>query len=139
MTFMTNRIVFICLTALTILVFLLRICLRNQIDGTVVYDRFIALFSSNMCAIWCFVLVTKVCDCCKNCSKSVTSSKIWKLFDGFTYPIYLTHYMFLTSPFNLKFFNISNGYGNFFIFIALSIFSAFALMKMTNFALGKIR
>ena len=86
------------ITFATLVAVSIRIALKKIIDGECFYDIFIASFSSNMCAIWCFLLVKWMCEK-RSLLVTISARKSWKWIDNMTYPLYLTHYMFLKEPF----------------------------------------
>jgi hypothetical protein len=96
----TSNSFFALITFATLVVVSIRIVLKKFIDGECFYDFFIASFSSNICAIWCFVLVKWVSEKYPLLA-AITVKKSWKQVDNMTYPLYLTHYMFLKEPFAL--------------------------------------
>ena len=102
----------------------IRIALKKIIDGECFYDIFIASFSSNMCAIWCFLLVKWMCEK-RSLLVTISARKSWKWIDNMTYPLYLTHYMFLKEPFALPPKNLV-------LFVALSVVSAIALNSVVK-------
>ena len=97
----TNKIsysFFAYLTFAMLVTISIRIALKQIIDGECFYDFFFALFSSNICAIWYFVLVKMLCE--RNISlTTITAKKSWKWLDNMTYPLYLTHFIFMREPF----------------------------------------
>jgi fucose 4-O-acetylase-like acetyltransferase len=106
----------------------IRIVLKKYIDGECFYDFFIASISSNICAIWCFILVKWICEK-RSLFVSIPIKKSWKWLDNMTYPLYLTHYMFLKEPFVLPQGNI---YLSTILFVVLSIISAMLLNAVTK-------
>ena len=50
--------------------------------------------------------------------------------DKMTYPIYLTHYMFLKSPFEITF--VHNSFMQLFLFVVFSLITALILNKLTK-------
>ena len=109
-----------------------RIALKKKFDGECIYDFFIASFSSNVCAFWCFVVVKRLCERF-NCFSLVTTKYGWKKLDYMTYPLFLTHYMFLKTPFDISAF-ISTHYVwvEIVFFVSLSLISAFVLDILVN-------
>lgn len=94
----TSNVLFVYMTLVMLVAVAIRLVLKKYIDGERFYDFFIASFSSNVCAIWCFVLV-KLTSEKYSLLATVTAKKSWKWIDKMTYPLYLTHYMFLKEPF----------------------------------------
>lgn len=94
----TSNSFFALITFAMLVVVSIRIVLKKYIDGECFYDFFIASFSSNICAIWCFILVKWICEK-SSLLAAITAKKSWKWMDNMTYPLYLTHYMFLKEPF----------------------------------------
>lgn len=86
------------MTFVMLLAVAIRIVLKKIIDGDFFYDFFISSFSSNVCAIWCFIFVKWICGR-SSLLATITAKKNWKWIDNMTYPLYLTHYMFLKEPF----------------------------------------
>ena len=89
---------FALITFATLVAVSIRIVLKKHIDGECFYDFFIASFSSNICAIWCFILVKWMCERISLLA-TIAANKSWVWIDNITYPLYLTHYMFLKEPF----------------------------------------
>ena len=85
-----------------ILTLMLRIITNRIIDGTVFYDHVIARLSFNVLGMWLFFFVMEGCSAFSDLSARIAGSALWKMMDRLSYTIFLTHYMFLTAPFNLK-------------------------------------
>jgi hypothetical protein len=82
-------------TFLFILSFALRMVLRHYWDGTVAYDDIIASMSCNLTAIW-FVMTLMMWNLRKEeLFKFLVDTKAWRVLDISSYPLYLTHYMFI--------------------------------------------
>lgn len=111
-----------------------RIVLRHFVDGSCFYDYFIAPFSSNICAIWFFILVKWICGCFCGFNNFFMTN-FWKKIDLMTFPLYLTHYMFLKNPFDLHYFCFISQNNCFFmellVFSLVSCFSALILNLIT--------
>ena len=113
----------------------IRLILRVYIDGSNVYDFFVASFSSNLCAIWGFIIVDRLV--CKR-GETFFSSRIWKKIDEMSFYIYLTHYMFLKEPFSLSTLplHVKGLLGEIVLFLLLTILSAFILKFVYAFLLN---
>ena len=91
----------ICLFLVMSIAIVVRILLKRIIDGEAFYDLFIASISSNVCAISFFIVVYWLSSLSKFVA-DIPSKKWWRQIDSLTFPLYLTHYIFLKEPFDLK-------------------------------------
>lgn len=83
------------ITIFLIMITIIRVVARNFIDGSNLYDRYIALVSATMLALWIFYTVFFVRYLWPNVFDKKTKWKIVQFFSGISYEIYLTHYLFL--------------------------------------------
>ena len=126
------------MTAVMVVAVILRLVLKKMIDGEGIYDLFVASLSSNVCAIWCFVVIRWLCES-KPIFAKVAGHSWWKKVDLITYPLFLTHYMFLKEPFNLTKLHSLNLFTEFALFVVLSLMCAIILnyiVKMLSFAMN---
>lgn len=72
------------------------------IDGTIIYDRYIALVSQGSLAVFIFSSVFFVGRKIPNVVSSVGQNRIIVLFASIIYEIYLLHYFFLRGPWAIK-------------------------------------
>lgn len=73
-----------------------RIVVRKNIDGSILYDMIIARLSFNALGICIIMILTLISKLSK--IERLTHRKLWKTIDKLSYPLYLTHYMFLQGP-----------------------------------------
>lgn len=116
--------------------FILRLFLKRYIDDTPFYDLFVASLSSNICSLSLFVIIHQICALNNSLSNSIVSSKIWRKIDAYSYPIFLTHYMFLKGPFEINYAHCILTQTLF--FMLLTIITALLLNIMSNFFNEKI-
>ena len=123
-------------TILTILVSGIRLLLRVVIDGSIFYDRYFALISAAVVAVWLFYAVyffkakaPKLFEVI-NCSALLFTEHI-------SYYFYLTHYLFLTGPI-AAFGYVENRLLAHFVAFALSYLSATVLYFIIEKGLFKI-
>lgn len=86
----------------SVVIGLLRVLLRNAIDGSIFYDEFLAPVSFNVIAVWIISTMSMVLDLKKEISCNLAKSKFWKHMDEISYFLYVTHYMFLFGPFAVE-------------------------------------
>lgn len=125
----SEKVLFISVS-LSILSFVLRVLLKKYIDGTEVYDYFISSVSANVCAISFFIVVCKICQMKFEFAKNVVQSRAWGEADKMTYPIYLSHFMFLHEPFEILF--SQNLLLQILTFVFMTVASAFLLNKISE-------
>ena len=116
-------------TVFTIILAGLRLYARQTIDGTVLYDMVIARLSFNALAIWLIMLMVKICNL--SIIQKMARRKIWRLLDLASYPLFLTHYMFLQGPFRISGV-IDSMVLQLLVFIVLTIVSASVVMIITD-------
>lgn len=87
---------FVFLTVASVVLAGIRLITNRYIDGTVLYDRIIARWSFSIIAIWLIAILVYVCR--SVWVEKLVKSKVWKILDITSYPLFLTHYMFLTGP-----------------------------------------
>lgn len=92
---------FVELSAVTVVLCVGRFIANRFLDNTIFYDDVIARLSFNALAIWVIYIIDFVCSRFSSFSNKVAKSKIWISIDKLSYPIYLTHYMFVKTPFNV--------------------------------------
>lgn len=121
---------------LSFVFFILRVFLKHYIDDTPFYDLFIASLASNACSISFFLIIRQICALDNSLFNTFVSSKIWRKIDTYSYPIFLTHYMFLKGPFVINHtycILIQTSY-----FLLLTIITAIFLNVISNFFNEKI-
>ena len=96
-----GRIRFYILSIVTIAVCLIRIILRNIIDGTVMYDYIISRVSMVLLAIWIITCVALIIENNVQISSKVANSKIWVKLDQLSYPLFVVHYPFLVGIYDV--------------------------------------
>ncbi len=116
---------FVIFTLMSLAVGIFRLVANSYIDGTILYDRIIARWSFVIISIWIVSFLVMICKL--NCVERVVNGKVWKLLDKASYPLYLTHYMFLTGP--MKVMNWFNGTMNYMVafFVFTIVTSSFVL------------
>lgn len=82
-------------------VIVLRFFLKSIVDESVFYNDFFASFSANVCAFCLFLSIKKITIFFAKSVDLVMSSKLWKKIDALSFPIFLSHYLFLKEPFNI--------------------------------------
>ena len=97
-----GRIRFYILSIVTTAVCLLRIILRNTIDGTVMYDYIISRVSMVLLAIWIITCVALIIENNVQISSKVANSKIWVKLDQLSYPLFVVHYPFLVGIYDVS-------------------------------------
>lgn len=118
------------IVALSLVAFIARVLLRRYFDDTPIYNGFIASFVSNVCAVCMFVVIYQICNLKSNIACVTTRSSVWVRVDKMTYPIYLTHYMFLKGPFELV--CIQNPFFQGITFVAFSLITALVLNSVSK-------
>ena len=91
-----SKKVFIYLTVASIILGGARLIANRYLDGTIFYNRIIARWSFSIIAIWLIAVLIIICKA--KWAEKMVQSKPWKLLDLTSYPLFLTHYMFLTGP-----------------------------------------
>ena len=86
----------IILTISSVVLGILRLLANRYIDGTIFYDRIIARWSFSVIAIW--LIAVQIIVCRSALAEKLVKSKVWRILDIASYPLFLTHYMFLTGP-----------------------------------------
>lgn len=122
------------LSASMILICALRLVSHKYIDGTWVYDDVICAWSFIVLGSWCCLTTDKICQKFHTTTEKIGNTSTWQMVDKLSYPIYLTHYMFLQEPFNVKYL-IDVLALQIIAFFILTIGSALALMHVTEFAI----
>lgn len=82
------------ITCCTVLCCIIRVLARKSIDGTIFYDHVIARISFNVLALWIVLFQVYLCKKYKNFFDNLADSKIWRVMDIMSFPMYLCHYMF---------------------------------------------
>ena len=100
-----------------------------------IYNLFIAPFASNICAVCFFLIVHQICMLKSNFANTIAHSSMWGGVDKMTYPLYLTHYMFLKEPFEIVF--SQNSFVQLFAFVVLSLTTAFVLKGVSKIFLER--
>lgn len=98
---------YIMLTILNLIGLVIRLYSRSIIDGTILYDNIIVLITQDIFAIWIFISISKFCSIKYRFVCNMVSKKMWIKMDKLSFYIYITHYMYLVGPFNIRTLNIS--------------------------------
>ena len=91
-----NKKTVFALTIASIAFSAVRLAANRFIDGTIFYDRIIARWSFAVIAVWLISIQILICK--YRWAEKLVKSKTWKVLDMASYPLFLTHYMFLTGP-----------------------------------------
>lgn len=75
----------------------LRLLARKYIDGSIIYDRYVALVCEAVLAVWIFYTVYFLKEKLPGLFKALDCKAI-HFTDGISYYFYLTHYLFLDGP-----------------------------------------
>ena len=106
----------------------LRLAAKRYIDETILYDRIISRWSFAVIAIWLIMIQILMCRCGR--VKKLVHSRTWRLLDMASYPLFLSHYMFLTGPMK-----VMNWFGSlplqFMMFAVFTILTAFIIIVLT--------
>lgn len=92
-----NKKQFALLTLSLLLVAAVRIISRKYIDGTMIYDQVIARWSFILLAIWIIAMINGICQIFIRAVNKITSTKQWRFIDFASYPLYLTHFIFMSG------------------------------------------
>lgn len=79
--------------------FAIRILCRNHYDGTVLYNHIIARWTFVLLAIWIIVTINHLCRLFAKKSALLVNSKVWRLLDMASYPLYLVHFVLVNGEF----------------------------------------
>lgn len=112
----------------------LRLITHIYIDGTMLYDNIICAWSFIVLGAWCCLTMDLICHRFRRTTGKVVNNHIWHLIDWLSYPIYLTHFMFLHDPFDVKFIGVSLILQTLAFFL-LTFASAFVLMCLSDFVI----
>jgi len=99
-TITTKR--FVGIVGLFLAITIIRFIAMRLIDGSIIYDRYIALVSQGSLAVLTFCLIFYVGQKLKATTNRIGSSKIVLLLASIIYEIYLLHYFFLRGPWPIK-------------------------------------
>ena len=91
-----NHLIAAFLCCLTISI--VRLVCKRFIDGSVLYDRYIALISQGVLALFLFVLVFYLGEKFHKFFETIFVNRIVIYLSSLTYGVYLTHYFFLRGP-----------------------------------------
>lgn len=116
---------------ISVFLFAIRVVFRSYADGTPVYDYFFASITSNAISVCFFLIIYHICQLMSSVSNVIASSSLWSGIDKMTYPIYLTHYMFLKGPFVIPF--SQNIVLQLVYFFAMSVISASLLNLIVHY------
>lgn len=83
-------------TILSVFVGIIRLISKKYMDGTILYDRIIARWSFVIISIWLVAMLISLCV--TKGIERIIDSGVWRMLDVASYPLFLTHYMFLTGP-----------------------------------------
>lgn len=83
-------------TILAVVLSAMRLVARQYIDGSILYDMVLARLSFNAIAICLVMVMTKLGE--RRYIAEMVQRKCWKILDLVSYPLFLTHYMFLKGP-----------------------------------------
>lgn len=87
---------------ITIGVAAVRIICRNLIDGSLFYDRYLALLSQGCIGFLIFVTIFLIGSFAQDHLKKLATGRIIVLLASVIYEIYLLHYFFLKGPWAIK-------------------------------------
>ena len=90
------------ITCLFIVLSVVRLVLRNISDGTVLYDHIIARWSFVAMAIWIIMTLLLICNRYKRISEKIVQGKVWSIIDYLSYPLFLSHYVFLSGDLSVE-------------------------------------
>ena len=127
---LTKRI-YIAVTCLFLGLCVARIFFRNVQDGTVLYDQIIARWSFVAMAIWLIMTCLIICNTYKQFSKNIVRMKVWIIMDYLSYPLYLTHFVFLNGSLAVNHY-IFNIMGQTVVFICLTVVLALVVVFITD-------
>ena len=118
-----------------VLVFGIRFAMRSVTDNTVLYNHIIAPLSFVALGSWLFIISDYVLTKANSLSESIAGAYMWKKLDLLSFPLYLTHYLFLYSPFAIMSEHI-NSY--FLLFIIATLVSAILLNLVSSMINNRI-
>lgn len=120
------------LTIILLLGTLMRFVVHIFYDGSVLYDYIVFGWSFIILAVWLIVSIVKILDFNSNMVNQIVNSKIWKITDLMTYPLFLTHYIFASGEFAVV--NWVNGlFGQVMVFVILTYITGFLLLCITDY------
>lgn len=123
-------------TIVMILAIGIRLITRRVLDGMVVYDTIIVGGSHTILAGSMFILVSYLYASSRSV-RSFAESIAVRIIDEYSYFIYITHYLFLSSSFGLKTLNTGMVMKTA-IFVIASIITAVLLKMATDFLENKV-
>ncbi len=91
-----------CVGGIFVLISVIRLAGRHYIDGTIMYDRYIALVSQGAMGFMVFATVFMFGSLAKNRIRAIARSGVVLLIASVIYEIYLLHYFFLRGPWPIK-------------------------------------
>lgn len=119
------------LTIITILMVIARIGTKRIWDETPFYQCFIARASMCALAIWLIVSVAVAVRKKNNIAEKVVHTKIWLFLDKMSYPLFVTHYAFLTGIFDVSTY-FGKSLVGIIVFMICTIISAACLSEITE-------
>ena len=126
---------YLSITLIFTVITIIRFIGMRFIDGSVFYDRYIALVSQGALAVFIFTTIFFIGRLLPEATSSIGKSKVVVLLASIIYEIYLLHYFFLRGPWPIK-----NYIGNLFvadlIIVLLSIIVGLILSKSMKRFLG---
>ncbi|MBQ8322889.1 MAG: hypothetical protein IJX91_02865 [Clostridia bacterium] len=94
----TDKKYYLIISALMIIITGLRFYLRSVIDGTDFYDLYFALISAGIIGVWIFYTVYFIKDRFPYIFDK-TAGKFLTFMEMISYYVYITHYLWIKSPF----------------------------------------
>lgn len=96
----TNKMCFFS-TICMILSLLIRLLGRRTFDDTIFYNNIIVIYTQTVLALWIFISIKWVVNKSKQLNV-LSKSTITKIFESYSFYIYLTHYMFLVGSLSVS-------------------------------------
>lgn len=120
------------LTVSMILITIIRFIVHSFFDGTQFYDSIVFTWSFNVLGIWLTITMMIICDKFKDYSTSIATSKLWMLLDLLSYPLFLSHYMFMQGELSVKHW-LTSSFSQAIVFSFLTIVVALNVLSVSDF------
>lgn len=123
---------YLIVTMLTMLLCVGRLILKRYIDGSILYDQVISRWSFVFLALFIIMILIWMCDKYGSFTEKIVSSKIWMTLDLMSYPLFLTHYMFLSGNLAVNKFILDDVIMQTILFLIMMFFIACIVVAFTN-------
>lgn len=127
-----SRKEYIWLTMFLFICTVARFVANKLFDGSILYDAIVFSWAFIALGVWLTITMMLLCKKYEHISKYIALSKAWMLLDLASYPLFLSHYMYVRNELSVE--NLcTNGYEQILLFVLFTCLTSLIVLLFSEF------